>query len=207
MAMSPNCPEDAAPRKVGRRYVITSAAAAALLLGLPPLTYRAALARDALPLPPRNPSARPRLRFFSKAEFEIIDAFAELLIPADAQSGGARAAGVAAVLDERLAESRDPAWRQSWHDDIAEIDRLSRVMFRRRFMAATTAQRIALMERISRNEADPKEAGEYAFGTFKWSIADIYYRTRIGIHDDLQYQGNVLQDEFAGTDVGAASRR
>lgn len=177
---------------VNRRYVLTGIAAAASLLGPARALAEAAQAATAAPT---------ALRFFSKAEFSLLDVIAELLIPADAQSGGARAAGVARILDERIAESRDPAWRQSWRDDLAEIDRLSRKMFGRVFVATSEAQRHELMRLISKNEANPSQPGEYAFGTFKWSIANVYYRTRIGIHDELQYQGNVMQDEFSGTDA------
>lgn len=180
---------------VSRRYVITSMAAAAALLGTRGTSFAvnpAATVAAAVPA---------KLKFFSTAEFAILDAFAEALIPTDEKSGGARAAGVAAILDERLAESRDPDWRESWHDDLAEVDRLARERFGKGFAAISDEQRGRIMHAISRNEADPKEAGEYAFGTFKWSIGDIYYRTRIGIHDDLEYQGNNYQEEFSGTDV------
>ena len=140
--------------------------------------------------------------FFTRAELALVDEVAEMIIPADARSGGARAAGVAAFIDARLAESRDPVWRQSWKDDLAEIDRLSREMFGRRFLEATGEQRARLLTRISRREADPKEPGEYAFGTIKWTVAETYYRTRIGIHDEIGYVGNTIQTEFTGVDVG-----
>ena len=181
--------------QLSRRLVITGLAAAAALIG--PADALARAARNAR----TRAAAGAPTRFFSASELELLATIAETIIPADGQSGGARAAGVARILDERIAESRDPAWRQSWHDDLAEIDRLARKMFGRRFVAASDEQHQQLMRSVSRNEADPNEPGEYAFGTIKWSVADVYYRTRIGIHDDLQYQGNVMQDEFAGTDV------
>lgn len=183
------------PAHLSRRHVITCIAAAAALLGPTAALTRAALAAKDATKAGRAP------RFFSAAELELLDELAETIIPADAQSGGARLAGVARILDERIAESRDPTWRQSWHDDLAEIDRLSRGAYGKRFVKATPQQRNELMQRISRNEANPQEAGEYAFGTIKWAVADVYYRTEIGIHKDLGYQGNVMLDEFAGTDV------
>lgn len=140
--------------------------------------------------------------FFTRAELALVDEIAEMIIPADARSGGARAAGVAAFIDARLAESRDPEWRQSWKDDLAEIERLSREMFGRRFLEASPEQRVRLLTRISRREADPKEPGEYAFGTIKWTVAETYYRTRIGIHDEIGYVGNTIQAEFTGVDIG-----
>lgn len=142
-------------------------------------------------------------RFFTPQEFAMLDEIAEMIIPADDVSAGARATGIAEYLDRRIGESRDPAWRQSWRDDLAEIDRLSREMSGKTFIKASPEQRVRLLERISMNEASPSEAGEYAFGTIKWSVADAYYRTRAGIHDDLKYQGNVPQAEFSGTDVGS----
>ncbi|MGE0766518.1 MAG: gluconate 2-dehydrogenase subunit 3 family protein [Hyphomicrobiaceae bacterium] len=150
---------------------------------------------------PRQDAATSATKFFTRAEFAALDEIAEMIVPGDERSGGARAARVAEMIDGRLAESLDPAWRKSWKDDLAEIDRLSRAQFRRRFMEATPEQRARLMDLISRNEADPKAAGEYAFGTIKWTVTETYYRTRIGIHDEIGYQGNVIQDEFTGFDV------
>src|SRR5215475_7264536 len=53
-------------------------------------------------------------KFFTPYELALLDEVAELIIPADAQSGGARAARCADYIDARLAESIDPGWRQSW---------------------------------------------------------------------------------------------
>lgn len=202
--MAKRDPEVRDDGKPSRRVIILSAAAAAAYLWAPrPAGAQVADLSSIIVPPARNPL--PRLRFFSAAEFSLLDEFAELLIPEDDVSKGARAAKVAWTIDERLAQSLDPEWRSSWHDDLAEIDRLSRIAFGKRFVDATHAQRTQLMTQVSRNEASPSTPGEYAFGTIKWSVADIYYRTRIGIHDDLKYQGNIYQDEFSGTDVSRKS--
>ena len=123
---------------------------------------------------------------------------------ADAQSGGARAARCAEYIDAHLAESIDPLWRQSWKDDIAEIDEIATAMFGLPLLQATPAERQKLMERISRNEKSPKENVDHSFVTIKWWVAEAYYTSKIGIHDELKYQGNVYIDEFVGTDVSAA---
>jgi hypothetical protein len=162
----------------------------------------AAAAAAALPEAARAQLARPTPgKFLSARELAILDEVAELIIPADAQSGGARAARCAELIDAALAESIDPEWRKSWKDDLAEIDELALQMFGKAFLAASGAERQRLMERISRNEASPKESGEWAFGTIKWWVAEAYYSSRIGLHDELGYQGNVYIDEFIGTDV------
>lgn len=191
----------------GRREFLKLAAAAIAATGIGASGALAQKQGGARPAPAAQKAAaagpeRGAGTFFTRAELALVDEIAEMIIPADARSGGARAAGVAAFIDARLAESLDPVWRQSWKDDLAEIERLSREMFGRRFLEASPEQRVRLMTRISRREADPKEPGEYAFGTIKWTVAETYYRTRIGIHDEIGYVGNTIQAEFKGVDVG-----
>ncbi len=50
-----------------------------------------------------------------------------------------------------------PTWRQSWKDDLAEIDEVSIAMLGRPLLQASPAERQKLMERISRNEKNPRE--------------------------------------------------
>ncbi len=195
---------------IDRRALIGSAiAAAAAVVAGPPAgaQVQKAVQKSVQKPAPKGVAAGPvpakGRAFFTAQEFATLDELAEMIIPADAVSGGARATGVAAHLDQRIGESLDPAWRKSWRDDLAEIDRLSVEMFGRPFVKASLEQRTRLMQRVSGNEANPSEPGEYAFGTIKWSVADAYYRTRIGIHDDLKYKGNVIQDEFSGIEVGS----
>lgn len=140
-------------------------------------------------------------KFFTASEFALLDEMAEAIIPEDPQSGGARAAKVAEFIDARIGESRDLEVRASWRDDLEEINRISFGISGKTFVASTLAERMRVLERISRNEANPKEAGEIAFGTIKLQVAFVYYKTKIGIHDELKYLGNTILDDFLGTDV------
>ena len=149
----------------------------------------------------------PAGKFFTARELAILDEVAELIIPADARSGGAKAAKCALYIDARLAESIDPAWRQSWKEDLREIDEVSTQMFGRGFLETTPPERTRLMDRMSRNEGKkPIEDINYAFGTIKWWVAEAYYTSQLGIHDELNYQGNIYIDEFAGADVTPIDR-
>ena len=167
----------------------------------------AAMAPAAAPAQATKPAALAAGKFLSARELAILDEVAELIIPADAQSGGAHAAKCAEYIDARLAESIDPLWRQSWKDDLAEIDEVSIAMFGRPLLDASPAERQRLMERISRNEKSPKENVDHSFVTIKWWVAEAFYTSKIGIHDELQYQGNVYIDEFIGTDVSRQQER
>lgn len=142
----------------------------------------------------------PGRAYFTSSEFELIEEIAEAIVPADDVSGGAKAAKVAEFLDRQLGESRDAELRPGFKQDIAEIDRVCVGMHGRGFVKATADQRSRVLARISRNEAKPKADAEFAFGTVKWLVTFAYYKSKIGIHDDLKYQGNVLLDEFLGVD-------
>lgn len=186
--------EDAITRRQALAVTAGAAAAAAML-------PEAALAQVAKPVAPAAG------KFLSAHELAILDEVAELIIPADPQSGGARAAKCAEYIDARLAESIDPLWRQSWKDDLAEIDAVASEMFGKPFLNVSPAERQKLMERISRNEKSPKENIDHSFVTIKWWVAEAYYTSKIGIHDELQYQGNVYIDEFIGTDISPKPAR
>jgi hypothetical protein len=180
---------------ITRRQALVVAAGAATTAALP---------EGALAQTTKAVVASTSGKFLTARELAILDEVAELIIPADAQSAGARAAKCAQYIDARLAESIDPDWRQSWKDDLAEIDEVSVAMFGRPLLQASAAERQKLMERISRNEKNPKENVEHSFVTIKWWVAEAYYTSTIGIHDELKYQGNVYIDEFIGTDISAS---
>ena len=139
--------------------------------------------------------------FFSPEEFAMLDELTELIIPTDDHSLGARAARVAEYLDGRLAESIDEEGKKQWHAGLKRIDALSREMHGVGFMRATPDQRVTLLSRISQNEKDPQTPEEKFFVELKYSTANAYYSSKIGIHQDMEYTGNVLLQEFVGYEV------
>ncbi len=75
-----------------------------------------------VPALPQAP-ARP-LRFFTPEEFAMVDELGELIIPADDHSPGARAADVAAFLDQQLSEA-EAAERGKWRESLRLLNQLS----------------------------------------------------------------------------------
>ena len=175
---------------VTRREMIKQAAAAAgaaaalpLVKALPPLA----------PVPPK---------FFTPAEFALVDELSDMIIPTDAQSAGARAAGVAAYIDGRFAEAFEKDDSLKFRAGIKAVEALSQQMNGKTFMASTPEQRLALLTRIAAAEADPKTDAEKFFKQIKGSTIRAYYTSKIGIHDDQKYKGNVIQPgEYAGYDA------
>ena len=176
--------------KISRRKMIQATAAAAGAIALP-------LSKSGAPVPPAVPP-----KFFTPAEFALVDEMSDMIIPTDQQSGGARAAGVAGYIDARLAESFEPEPPQRWRAGIQAVEALSREMSGKPFMDSTPEQRLALLTRIAAAESDPKTDAEKFFREIKSSTIHAYYTSKVGIHDDQQYKGNVIQPgEYAGYDA------
>src|SRR4051794_13124710 len=66
---------------------------------------RRELIATAISIPLLKLPARSEGRFLTPAEYALLDELTELIIPTDAHSPGARAAGVAGYIDARLTES------------------------------------------------------------------------------------------------------
>ena len=139
--------------------------------------------------------------FFTRQELALADELAEMIVPADEHSPGARAAKVAAYIDARLAEAFDAADRATWRAGLKLIDQLSRQVNGKPFLEATAAQRLALLERIAANEGKPEKPEEHFFKELKSRVVDAYYTSEIGIRQELEYRGNTYQAEFSGVDV------
>lgn len=139
--------------------------------------------------------------YFSKQEFELLDTLTELIIPTDAHSPGAHDAGVAAYIDRTVAEAYLPEDKESWKKGLAEIDRLSIEDYKRPFLKAGKEKQVTLLKKLAHGEENPKSAGEKFFGQLKGHAAYAYYTSEIGIHKEIEYKGNVIQEQFAGYDA------
>jgi len=139
--------------------------------------------------------------FFTREEFALLDELTELIIPTDEHSPGARAAQVAGYIDFRLSESFEQEPKTVWRQGLKLIEEVSREMHGKTFLESTQEQRIALLTRISQNEAKPVKPEEVFFNELKSSTADAYYSSKIGIHKEMEYKGNTYLKEFVGFDA------
>jgi hypothetical protein len=184
---------------LNRRDMLKTAAAGAAAMALPAVL-------------PACAAGAPAPKFFSAAEFALVDELSDMIIPTDAQSKGARAAGVAAYIDARMAEEFVPAPSAGsppseaqggkWRAGLKAVDALSTEMNGKTFMASTPEQRLAVLTRMAAAESAPKTDAEKFFKDVKGATIGAYYSSKIGIHDDQRYKGNVVQPgEFAGFDA------
>lgn len=139
--------------------------------------------------------------FFTKSEFALLDCLAEMIIPADDHSPGAHAAGVAAYIDRSSAEAFLPEQKQIWRKGLALVNALSDKMNQKPFLKASASQQLATLTQMAANESDPQTPEDKFFIHLKEVTAFAYYSSKIGIHQDMEYKGNVILQQFVGVDV------
>jgi Gluconate 2-dehydrogenase subunit 3 len=168
----------------------------------------APLAGMVAPVEAASATAAGAPSFFTAAEFKLLDELTELIIPTDEHSPGARAAGVAAYVDRKLAEY-DPKIaplkeaRDSWKAGLAAVDALSKEMNGAPLLEVAEDKRVAVLDRLAQKEKSAETPAEKFFGQLKTWTARGYYTSSIGIHQEMEYKGNVLQNEYAGIDAGS----
>jgi hypothetical protein len=140
-------------------------------------------------------------RFFTPDGLSVVDELTEIIIPADDHSPGARAARVAAYIDARLGESLDQEERDSWRKGVRQVDQLSVTMNGQPFLKASADQRTAVVAHMAQNEEEPKSPEELFFRELKLSTVRVYYTSKIGIQQEMEYKGNVLLNQFVGTEL------
>ena len=180
--------QDVAAANVSRRQMLKA-------------TATAMVAAPVVAAQPTKQSKSKTPHFFTPAEFALVDELTEIIIPTDEHSPGARAAKVAAYIDARLAESFTEEPRQQWRTGLHLIDQLAQEMHAKKFMQASDEQRLAVVTRIAQGEQNPTKPEEKFFVELKQRTAHAYYTSRIGIHQEMEYKGNVYLKEYVGEEV------
>jgi hypothetical protein len=177
--------------------MITGSAAAAL--GFP---IEIGAAPQAVHHHPQPASSVPYvLKHFSAKQAQTIDALSDVMIPSDEHSPGAKMAKVFEYVDEIVSSSGNSV-KTLWMEGLAAIDALAHNEYGQEFAKCTAAQQITVMEEISRNEEQPSTLEEKFFAALKAATIDGYYTSKIGIHQDLGYQGNTVVLDFPGCTHG-----
>lgn len=145
--------------------------------------------------------AAATVRFFTPPELALVDELTEIIVPTDAHSPGAKAAGVAAYLDARLAETTEETERTSWRAGLKAVDALSTTLHGKPFMKASPAERLAVVTKMAEHEAKPQTEIDKFFVLLKTATIKVYYTSKIGVLQEMEYKGNTMLQEFVGMDV------
>ncbi len=153
----------------------------------------AALQQPGSNAPPEPPFLRTYTpRFFDADDFSALEAFTDILIPAD-ETPGARQAYCAHFIDFVLhsGTSEDAALQQRWRDALRALREAG-------FHAADGAGREALVRQMSLPEREPG-ATHPAFGAYrliKRETVFAFYTSRAGLIEALDYRGNSFNAVF-----------
>ncbi len=185
--------------------IVTSAPVAAALAWTPAeaaqahehaANAQAQAAKTATPFKPK---------FFTAHEYATVGVLVDLIIPRDARSGSATDAGVPAFMDFMMIDQ--PRRQVAMRGGLALLDRLSTDRVGKSFLTASDAQRRQVLDEIAyTTNRDPGMHHAIAFfSSFRDLTASGFWTTKMGIAD-LQYQGNVFVDEWAGCPAAALDK-
>jgi hypothetical protein len=138
--------------------------------------------------------------FFTPAQHGLVEELTETIIPADSHSGGAKAAKVADVIDKFLRETSEESERSLWREGLRLIDLMSQHYNGKTFLNASPEERTAVLAVLSENAQMTDLLEVRFFNSLKERTVYSYYTSKIGIHDDLEYKGNRVNQEFVGCD-------
>jgi hypothetical protein len=113
-------------------------------------------------------------RFFTPAQFQLVSCLADLIIP-PTETPGAVAAGVPLYID--LVVNEDPKLQAVFRDGLERLDKSG-------FLQLTEARQVETLTALS------QAADASFFVAVKSLTADGYYTSRIGLMQELGYNGN-----------------
>jgi hypothetical protein len=146
------------------------------------------------PVPTITATGAAKTHFFTAEEKELVATVADLIIPTDEVSPGARGAGVHEWIDFVIANSPTNV-QQQWREGFATLDRLSEESGGQNFRQLALKEQEKLLQQLAKQEFAPKTPGERFFALAKEATVNGYYTSEIGLMKDLRYAG--------GTFVGA----
>jgi hypothetical protein len=122
-------------------------------------------------------------RFF-REHHNLMQNLMEVIIPSDDQSPGAEGAG-AISLAEKLIATSDAKTKTFWRNTLKKLNKQSKKWNANQLIA-----------HYAKFEEDQKSEEGRIFRALKGLTIQCYYRTQVGVLQDLQYDGNAALDSF-----------
>ena len=182
--------------RVPRRRALRVLGAAALV----PAAAEGARALHPL-VPPQADGGAWRPRFFTAGETAAVEALAEAIIPGT-DTPGARAANVHQYIDwmvSRAAEGDGPAELPAVvRSGLAWLDRRSAALYGGRFTDVGGQRQAELLARLAADPPREEAAGVELFREARRLTIRGYYRSEIGMRQELGYAGKQYLTAFEG---------
>ena len=133
--------------------------------------------------------------FFSSSEMNTLSKLADTIIP-PTETPGASAAGVPQYID--LVVSASDEQRKQFREGLLWLDQRSQDLYGKAFGGLTEDQQVEILSTLSEasDRLQWEQPGARFFHSLKNMTADGYYTSRIGLVQELGYQGNTVLDHF-----------
>ena len=142
-------------------------------------------------------AAAYKYQFFNPGQLQTLDALTETIIPTDAHSPGAKAAHTSEYIDAIV--SAAPAdTRKLWTDGLAAVEHAAQQHARQPYAQCSANEQVSILKTFAVEEQAPVSLHAKFFQALKRATVDGYYTSAIGIHQDLDYQGNEALAAFPG---------
>ena len=140
-------------------------------------------------------------QFFKPEQFATVKLLAEMILPTDDEPGS-NEAKVADYIDFVVFSAREfePAMQREWIEGLTFLDGASQKQFGRPFHSASATDRVRLLTEMSLPERDPTahHQGYTFFRLVKDMTVEGFYTSKVGLIDELNYQGMNYMAEFPG---------
>lgn len=127
-----------------------------------------------------------KAQFFTAEELSLLDRVMEAILPADDHSPGAHEAQVPLFADLIVSNSPSDV-KADWRDGLQLLAAELKTSSLDDWLGGAAA-----------NERNPRTVLDLFFAKLKQMTVEGYYTSRIGIHQELHYEGNTYQSEFKG---------
>ena len=136
-------------------------------------------------------------QFFKPDQLACLDALTETIIPTDQDSPGAKAARVGEYIDRVVADA-PVAVKEVWKDGLAVVDRIAVAQYQKRYSQCSVQEQTHVVTLLAGDEDASESFEAKFFAVLKRATVDGYYTSSIGIHQELNYQGNKMLGAFPG---------
>jgi hypothetical protein len=99
-----------------------------------------------------------------------------------------------------LRETFDDSQKALWREGLRLVDIMSQHYSGKSFVSASPEERIAVLTVLSDNDHMTDLPEVRFFIELKRMTVRGYYTSKIGIHDELEYKGNRILQEYLGCD-------
>ena len=138
-------------------------------------------------------------KFFDARAYKLLQALCQVIIPPDADSGGALEGGAPEFIDLLASENSD--YQKPLKDFLAWIDAACTRKYGKAWLECDKSQQTEVLNLVAYRKNAEQDASlacpVYNFGFLRNFVADGFFTSRIGI-EYLGYKGNTYLADFQG---------